>query len=40
METHKTGDRLINMTTPQETRELVIQRARKVLEIEAEAIQS
>ena len=40
METHKTGDRLMNTTTPQETRELVIQRARKVLEIEAEAIQS
>ena len=41
METHKTGDHLtMNTTTPHETREMVIQRARKVLEIEAEAIQA
>ena len=41
MEPHKTGNRLtMNTTTPDETREMVIQRARKVLEIEAEAIQA
>jgi arabinose-5-phosphate isomerase len=41
MEPHKTGDRLtMNTTTPDGTREMIILRARKVLEIEAEAIQA
>ena len=41
MESHKTGDHLnTDTTTSHEKREMVIQRARKVLEIEAEAIQA